>query len=242
MSSFLVVCAMPHELKGLCRVLKNVTKVTSSFYRTPTASGGELLLVASGIGPISAACAVMEMGHLYTLSGVVLLGVGGALSADLDIGDLVVAKQIVQHDSCAIFDEGRFLVRPGSYLSSAKAAEHHDEVLYTDPALSNMCHTAITKGRVVQGSIVTGAEFSGTTERKSRLAELVENAVLVEMEAAGIALAAEKLNIPYTVAKGVSDRLIPETADTTIMDEYRTCFDRAMVGPSAIAQYLQNQL
>lgn len=242
MSSLLIACAMPQELKAICRVLKNVTKVHSSFYRAPTASGAELFLIATGIGPVSAACDVLDMGRTHLLSGVVLLGVGGALTADLQIGDLVVADKIVQHDSCAIFDEGRFLMRPGSYLSSAKAAECHDPFLYTDPILTDRCLSGIKQDKVFKGSILTGAEFSGTTARKGVLAGLVDNGLLVEMEAAGVAQAAEKLQIPYAVAKGVSDRFSPGDDVVTIMDDFRKSFQDGMVLPALIAQNLQSKM
>lgn len=205
-------------------------------------SGGELLLIATGIGPVSAACSVMDAGRNHQLSGVILLGVGGALTADLQIGDVVIAERIAQHDSCAIFDEGRFLVRPGSYLSSAKAAEGHDPFLYTDQILTEICSVAMAQQRVFRGSIITGAEFSGTTARKTILAGLVEDGLLVEMEAAGVALAAGKLNIPYAVAKGVSDRFMPSDDVGTIMDDYRKSFDQAMTFPALIAQYFQNMV
>jgi len=235
--SLLIVCAMPQELKGICKVLKNVKKHDARLYTAPTEKGGEIILAASGVGPVNAACRVLEVNQNYDLEGVLLLGVGGALVEGMELGDMVVAERILQHDSRAVFDEGVFYMKPGEYLSSPEQAETHDPYLYTDKDLNDFCFEADKSA--VAGTLVTGGEFSGTVERKLFLAGIAEGAKLVEMEAAGAAMAAERLGIPFACAKTVADRLAPEDGAGSIIEDFHITLERAIAKSAVVVRHWQ---
>lgn len=62
------------------------------------------------------------------------------------------------------------------------------------------------------------------------------------MEAGGFSSAAQRLNIPFSVAKGVADRLLSPKDDDSILDDFHNCFDLAMEGPISIAKHIQDNL
>lgn len=242
MQSFLILTAMQAELKPLCGALKNVQKVNAGLYKTKTALGKQLLLASSGIGSLLAACRVTELACQYNIEGAVLLGVGGGLQKDLDAGVLVLAEKILQHDSFALMDEGKFFMQPGCSVTTAEAAKRHEPSFIPDQALSNFCVEGVGDTPIETGTIVCGGEFSGTHKRKKELAALAENVLLVEMEAGGFSSAAQRLNIPFSVAKGVADRLLSPKDDDSILDDFHNCFDLAMEGPISIAKHIQDNL
>lgn len=233
---------MPAELKPLCAALKNVQKVNSSLYKTVTSSGKQLLLASSGIGSLQAACCLTELACKYDLAGAVLLGVGGGLQEELDAGVTIVADNILQHDSYALMDEGKFFMQPGCSITTAQASQKHEPCFKPDHDIKKLCLEGAGCSSTQVGTIVCGGEFSGTYERKKELAALTENVLLVEMEAGGFAVAANRLKVPFAVAKGVADRLVPPEADNSILDDFHKCFDLAMEGSIGIARYLQNKL
>lgn len=235
--SLLIVCAMPQELKGICKVLKNVKKHNAQLYTAPTTKGGEIILAASGVGAVNAACRVLEISRDYDVEGIILLGVGGGLVEGMELGDMVVAERIIQHDSRAVFDEGVFYMKPGEYLASPELAETHDPFLYTDKDLNAFCLEADTTA--VTGTLVTGGEFSGTVERKLFLAGIAEGANLVEMEAAGAAMAAERLRIPFACAKTVADRLTPEDGAESIIEDFHITLERAIAKSAVVVRHWQ---
>lgn len=241
-SSFLILTAMPRELKPLCAALKNVKKIDAAFYQAETVSGKQLLLAASGLGALLAACRVTELACQYKLQGAVLLGVGGGLQEELAAGVTVVADRILQHDSYAVMDEGKFFMQPGCSVTTVEASNKHEPCFLPDKNLRELCLTALTKTPHRSGTIVCGGEFSGTYLRKKELAALAEDILLVEMEAGGFALAAQRMNIPFAVSKGIADRLLAPEADTAIIDDFHKGFDLAMEGSLSIARYIQDNL
>lgn len=242
MQSFLILTAMQAELKPLCAALKNVQKVEAGLYTTKTVSGQQLLLASSGIGSLMSACRVTELACKYKLEGAVLLGVGGGLQENLDAGVSIVADKILQHDSFALMDEGKFFMQPGCSITTAEASKRHEPSFLPDQKLSKLCLEGAAKTPVRTGTIVCGGEFSGTYERKKELAALTDNVLLVEMEAGGFASAAQRLKMPFAVAKGVADRLQPAEVSHSILDDFHHCFDLAMEGSVSIAKYIQNSL
>lgn len=235
--SLLILCAMPQELKGICKVLKNVQKHDAQLYTAPTNKGGEIVLAASGVGPVNAASRVLEVSRDFDIEGIILLGVGGGLVEGMELGEMVVAERILQHDSRAVFDEGVFYMKPGEYLASPEHAQDHDPFLYTDKDLNTFCLEADTTA--VIGTLVTGGEFSGTTERKLFLAGLAEDAKLVEMEAAGAAMAAERLGVPFACAKTVADRLTPEDGAESIIEDFHITLTRAIEKSAVVVRHWQ---
>ena len=188
-------------------------------------------IVRTGIGSVNAALAMLlafRAPKSRPLDSVVLLGVGGALREGLDVGDLVVSSRVLQHDYYYSFDHGDRRIRPGALILSSEEARGHVAEIDADPALIRWLKDAEirsgTRARVREGAILSGNEFVGRVDRKRAIAELLPDALLVDMESAGVAQLASRLGIPFVVAKTVADRLNP---DGSIESDFRACLDAA---------------
>ena len=60
--------------------------------------GKNCILVKSGIGKVNAARTTQVMLHNFDIAYVINLGAGGSINSLLNIGDVLIAKQVVQHD------------------------------------------------------------------------------------------------------------------------------------------------
>ncbi len=183
-------------------------------------------IVKTGVGSVNAAVA-LTLAHAHTpMDAVVLLGVGGALSPKLDIGDLVISTRVLQHDYYYSFDQGDIRTQPGALILSSAETVGHIAEMDADPKLIEWLKGAESgaKGKVFTGAVLSGNEFVGRVDRKSAIARLLPDALLVEMEAAGVAQLACRLGIPFVVAKTVSDRFSP---DGSIESDFATCLDAA---------------
>jgi 5'-methylthioadenosine/S-adenosylhomocysteine nucleosidase len=169
---------------------------------------GVLTLLRSGVGVANAALATALACEKENPDGVLLLGVGGALSPDLEIGDLVVATQVFQHDSFSSLDAGDFHMRSGEYILRPEQADPERPLLASHPALAEWFRHEFPGAKL--GTLLSGNEFVGRSERKRKLAGSAKDALLVDMEAAGVAMVAHRYGVPFGVAKTVSDRLTPE--------------------------------
>lgn len=226
--TLLIVAAMDEEERALVEVLgasgakPRPTSRRLGIEVREFARGDRRFLVArSGIGAVNAALAVAFAAESEPLDGILLLGVGGAIVEGLEIGDLVVATSVLQHDSYASLDGGDVRMKAGSLLFTGTPAEEVEH--RCDPGFREWVTRSIA-GPYRSGAVLSGAEFVGTRERKRAIAHLHPEALLVEMEGCGVAQVAERLGVPFVVAKTVADRLLP---DGSIEQDFRTCLSRA---------------
>lgn len=153
---------------------------------------------------------------------VLLMGVAGALHADLRVGDLVLADRVIQHDAVCSLPEGMELMAPGQLHVSLPKDQRPEPSLIPDADLRQWFVVLLgaykAHGSVPIGTLLSGNEFAASGARKRQLAEISEHVLAVEMEAAGVAQTARKLGVPFVVTKTIADRLTP---DGSIADEYR---------------------
>ncbi len=236
----LVVVAMDEEEAAVLAELHDRPSTESTFGRfglkARIFSGAPTISVLkTGIGAVNAALGVALFAESHPLDAVVLLGVGGAIRTDLAIGDLVVSKLVLQHDYLFSLDFGTPRVRPGGLVFTKKDAESHSPYFTACPDILSLSQMGSEGSAFRLGTILSGNEFVGTSARKQAVAELDAEALLVEMEAAGVAQVAEKLGVPFVVAKTVADRLFP---DGSIESDFRTCLEAASRNAARVARAL----
>ena len=92
-------------------------------------------------------------------------------------------------------------MQPGHIVFSPEDARSHSALFPADLELLDLACESLRSVGVHVGTILSGNEFVGTVERKREIAELHDESLLVDMEAAGVAQMAKKLGIPFLVAK-----------------------------------------
>ncbi len=188
-------------------------------------------IIKTGVGSVNAALALMlavEARKKRPFDAVILLGVGGALREGLDVGDLVISNRVLQHDYFYSFDNEDTRIRPGALILSSQEAVGHQPEIQADATLVEWLKRAEARpgvvGKVFVGGVLSGNEFVGRVDRKRAIAQLLPDALLVDMEAAGVAQLADRLGLPFVVAKTVADRLCP---DGSIESDFRACLGAA---------------
>ncbi len=183
-------------------------------------NGKELLLVNSGIGIVNAGVSTALVADKFKLDAVLLFGVAGAVKPGLKIGQLVLASQIIQHDSVYSENELVQLMAPGAPFVSVQAHERENPIFETDSELRSWFKQVIVdypKVQYTEGVLLSGSEFVGCPTRKNQIANINKNALAVEMESAGIAVVVKKLRLPFAALKTIADRLNP---DNSISHDY----------------------
>ncbi len=173
----------------------------------------EIFLVHSGIGLVNAALATACALDKEKFSGILLLGVAGALREDLEIGDLIVAESVLQHDSLFCDESGDHLMAPGSLYVSAPLQKRVSPIFETDSNLQGLILDSAIRRRfpknIVKGCLVSGSRFEANIRGKLNLSQIHTNVLGVDMEAAGVAIVAQRAQVPFLVLKTVADRLSP---------------------------------
>ena len=161
-----------------------------------TCQGIPCVVGTCGVGKIYSAACTQAMIDLYHPANIVNIGVGGALNADLRVGDLVIAEETVIHD----FDETPLGNEPGQLWENKLIYIPCDEKLIA--AAKNAAKNLDIPTKT--GITATGDQFIEEPEDKLRL-EKDYNALVCDMEGAAVTLVCYENGVPCVVCRTISD-------------------------------------
>jgi adenosylhomocysteine nucleosidase len=194
-----------------------------------------LVLVGKGNHP----AAVLAERAITEFAPVALLfvGVAGALSTRVALGDVVVASQVYAYHGGKAQDDG-LKARPKSWEISHEAAQVAQHVMrgggWFAAPLPKVHFGPIAAGEVVQDS--------QTSDHARWVREHYNDALAIEMEAAGVAQAAHlNRSLPVVVIRGISDRADGSKAITDAQDWQASAAAHAAAFADALAQDLVAQ-
>lgn len=95
-----IIVAMEEEAEAIAELMKDVSK--EEVYNLTFCKGKihnqRCILVQSGIGKVNAARTTQIMIDKYKVDTVINVGASGSINGLLNIGDVLIGKQVVQHD------------------------------------------------------------------------------------------------------------------------------------------------
>ncbi len=164
-----------------------------------TLCGKDVVLVRSGIGKVNAAICVQVLCDRFGVTKVWNTGIAGSLDNRINIGDIVISKDTLQHDMDAVafgYPKG---VIPQMEVSTFVA----------DPELvelaQEVCKSEIPEIATFAGRVVSGDQFIADKAKKDEL-KTAFNGMCTEMEGAAIAQAAYLNGIPFLILRAISDK------------------------------------
>ena len=203
------------ELKKSMEIEEIVSAASISFCRGKL-SGKEVVVVRSGIGKVNAAVCAQILVDRFGADVIINTGIAGSLDAAIDIGDIVISTDAVEHDmDASIFgDPVGQIPRMDTFSfpadeSLVKLAKEVNEKANPD------IHTWT-------GRIVSGDQFVSSAEKKDQLIRLFD-AKCTEMEGAAIAHTAYLNKISCVIIRAISDK-----ADNSASVDYPT-FEAAAI-------------
>ena len=210
--------AMPEEIAPLLEKVENVKKVdyANNSYYEATYKGKELVIAYSKIGKVFSTLTASTLIEKFGCTKLLFSGVAGAINPELQIGDLIIADKLCQHDlDITIFGHAHGFVPEGAVFVA------------TDPALREVGKAVASKNglKVIEGTIATGDQFVASNERKAFISSTF-GADALEMEGASVAVVCDALNVPFFILRAISD---------TANDDAGFDFDEFMVGSAIIS-------
>ncbi len=158
--------------------------------------GHELVLVKAGVGKVNAALCTQILIDAFDADTVICTGSAGAVNRALDIGDIVVATDCVQHDVVV-----EFLGLPRGQIPFTDF-----RFFETDPTLrSRALEVNLSDHRSTEGRVLTGDTFIEDEVHRHQLREELEGDC-VEMEGAAVGQVCAMNDVPYLVVRAISDR------------------------------------
>ena len=184
-------------------------KASMDFYRGKL-MGKDVVVVRSGIGKVNAGICTQILVDEFCVDGVINTGIAGSLNADIDIGDIVLATDTVQHDVDATGFGYELGVIPRMETSTFIA----DEKLRS--LAKECCERVNPDIQVFCGRVVSGDQFVSDKTKKQYILKNFKGCC-TEMEGAAIAQAAYLNNIPFLIIRAISDK-----ADDSATEDYPT--------------------
>ena len=196
-----IIGAMEEEvahLKEAMQVEKTVERAAMTFVKGKL-DGKDVVVVRSGIGKVNAGICAQILADLFEVDTLINTGVAGSLDAALDIGDIVISTDAVQHDMdvSALGDAVGQIPRMDTFAFPA------DERLVQLAVQAN--EEANPDIHTFTGRVVSGDQFVSDGAVKERLVTQFQ-AKCTEMEGAAIAQAAYLNKISCVIIRAISDK------------------------------------
>lgn len=218
MKPIAIVGAMQQELAGLKQALQNAHTVQlgSRQVTSGTWHGQPIVLALSHIGKVAAATTATALIERFDVTELVFTGVAGGLGQGVNVGDMVVATEFLQHDMDAspLFPAyevpmyGRAHFPTDIQLTQTLQAAAQDilknPAQWIDTEVMRELHVHAPK--VHAGLVVSGDRFVSTTVESQDLQKRQPKALAVEMEGAAVAQVCLDYGVPFGAVRTISDR------------------------------------
>lgn len=213
-----IIGAMQAEVEGLLREMEDLKEeeILGHSYYSGRLGSHDVAVTRCGVGKVNAAICAQTMLLRFRPEVVINTGVGGSLSPQLDILDVAVATDAVQHDydTSAIGEPNGALTLNGELVTYLPCDEGWRERLIEAARAAGV--------RAVPARIASGDQFISRREDKRRIVERF-GAMACEMEGAAIAQTCYLAHTPCAILRAISD----STDDNHSM-EFETFLERAV--------------
>ena len=205
-------------LKEKMEDVRIIKKASMDFYEGILA-GKKVVVVRSGIGKVNAGICAQILADVFSVDAIINTGIAGSLNKNINIGDIVLSTDVVQHD----MDATGFGYRKGQIPQMRVFFFNADDNLRRLAA--EVCKEVNPDIQVFEGRIASGDQFVCDQDVKNRIVSEF-SAYATEMEGAAIGQAAYLNEIPFLVVRAISDK-----ADGSAQMDYSE-FEKAAVDHS----------
>lgn len=214
-----IMGAMPEEIDGVVALLGNckMTEKGKRRYFSGQINGIDTVVVFSRWGKVAAATTVTTLIHEFQITELLFTGVAGAIHSELKIGDIVLAKRLIQHDMDArpLMKQYEIPLLSKTYLESDSThlaiASKAINTLIENKRLhaviddSSLIEFKINQPKLFIGTIASGDQFFSSNAQKHALTEQLPQVLCVEMEGAAVAQVCYEYEIPFSIIRTISD-------------------------------------
>lgn len=214
-----LISALHEEQTGLIEQIQDRRNIQRGMreYTTGTLWGIDCVCVLSRIGKVAASATVTTLIERFDVTHIVFTGVAGSAAHDVQIGDIVLAESLIQHDMDATPLAARFEIPligitafssdPGLGSLVGQAAHDFLGTDWTD-VIENQDKAAfkLSTPRLHRGLVASGDEFITSSQKIAALKLALPDTLAVEMEGAAVAQVCFEFGVPFAVLRTISDK------------------------------------
>lgn len=198
-----IIGAMDSEITNFKGMIENIEEIeiANITYYKGVLCGKNAVLLKSGIGKVNAAIATTIAIERFNVEKIIFTGVAGSGNPNYNISDIVISKDLIEHD----FDTSDL---DGDELTVL--VKGYDKNYYpADKSLIELAEKSaqkvITDNKIYIDTIATGDQFVGNNQKVKQIHNKFK-AGAIEMEGAAVAHAALMYKVPFVVIRSLSDK------------------------------------
>ena len=193
-----IIGAMEEEVASLKEEMdvQEIVEKAGMMFCKGILCGQKVVVVRSGVGKVNAGICAQILVDLFQVDLLINTGIAGSLDARIDIGDMVISTDALQHDmDASVFgDPVGQIPRLDTFSFPADEALARKAIRANEKANPDI--------RTFTGRIVSGDQFISSKEVKDRIVENF-HPLCVEMEGAAIAQAAYLNKVSYVIIRAI---------------------------------------
>ncbi|KRE90519.1 nucleosidase [Paenibacillus sp. Soil766] len=195
-----LIGAMNEEIELLVAHMTDISETVKAgiTFREGTYFGKNVVVCRTGVGKVNAAVTTQILIDQFGVEAVIFTGVAGALDPELQIGDLVISTECVQHDM-----DVTALGFPRGVIPYAENSVYAADRKLVELAVAS--GEKLFAGKVKQGRVLSGDQFIASRDVVASLYQEL-NGICVEMEGSSVAQVCAMNSIPYVVLRSMSDK------------------------------------
>lgn len=205
-----IIGAMEEEVQSLIDFMdvKEKKEISSMVFYKGRLGKKEVVVVQSGIGKVNMAVCTQILVDIYHVNQLINTGIAGGLYQDINIGDIVISSDTLQHD----MDATGFGYKLGEIPRMESSIFQADEELVK--LAKEVCEEVNPDIQCFIGRVVSGDQFISSSEKKKELIDVFQG-YCAEMEGAAMAQVAYLNKIPFVILRAISDK-----ADNSATEDY----------------------
>jgi len=194
-----VIGAMDNEIALLRESMRidSTETITGMTFYAGSLNGHPMVLVQCGVGKVSAAVCAQTLILRYGVKRVINVGVAGSLDKHVNVGDIVISADVVQHD----FDTGTLAVKNRDIPATQT---FHADADLRKRALEAAKKVA-AKVQTFEGRVCSGDQFIAGQAKKKAITDRF-GGFCCEMEGAAIAQTCTMNDVPFVIIRAISDK------------------------------------
>jgi adenosylhomocysteine nucleosidase len=201
-----IIGAMPQEIEAIAEefVETETQRVSGRDYHIGSFAGIDAVLVFSRWGKVAAAMTATALIERYAVDTIIFTGVAGGVHPELNVGDVVIADKLIQHDFDASLS-GMFAQFEIPLLGISHFPVEERLTALALAGAERYLQSSGSSNRTMVGTIASGDEFVAGLERLEELRAAIPGLLCVEMEGAAVAQVCHEYKVPFLVIRTISD-------------------------------------
>lgn len=212
-----IISAMQEEIEALhilIQVEKKIVKGMRTYYQGRLFDK-KVILVFSRWGKVASATTATQLINDFNIKEIIFTGVAGGVQPNIFVGDIVIGKDLYQHDmdgsplvktfEVPLLGKSAFTTDPGKRSQLSKASDQFLQNKHEFLSKEKLKNFNITEPKIHIGDIASGDQFISCSSQSQKILSGLPTVKCVEMEGAAVAQVCFEYKVPFSIIRTISD-------------------------------------